>query len=227
MIIGGFQKLSLLNFPDKTACTVFVSGCNFRCPWCHNSGLVRGMEPEIDRVSVLRYLSQRSGMLEGVCISGGEPLLDDSVVSFIREIKALGYAVKVDTNGSNPELLEYLIGEGLTDSVAMDIKNTPEKYPCTIGYSLVPLQRIRESVRILKENRVPYEFRTTLIREYHTAEDIAEIGEWIRDGAVWYLQNFQDSPEVPEKGLHPINGEDLKKFGLIGNRYLKTVIRHK
>ena len=225
MDIGGFQKLSLLNYPGKAACTVFTSGCNFRCPWCHNSGLVREETPAIDPEEIFSYLRKRKGLLENVCISGGEPMMNDDLLSFLRELKHLGYAVKIDTNGSFPERLEQIISEKCAGYIAMDVKNTPAKYAGTIGLTDAPLDRILQSVSLLKQGRIEYEFRTTIIAEYHNAEDITQIASRLKGAGIWYLQPFQDSPEVPQKGLHAPDKKTIEEFGSIGNRYLKTVIR--
>lgn len=225
MDIGGFQKLSLLNYPDKMACTVFTSGCNFRCPWCHNTGLVREEYPVIEPETIFSYLRKRQGLLEGVCISGGEPLMSDDIFPFLREIKKLGYAVKVDTNGSFPERLERIISEGTADCIAMDVKNVPEKYAETVGLPAAPVDRIRQSITLLKRGSVDHEFRTTVIAEYHTVSDIEEIASLLKGAKVWYLQPFQDSPEVSRKGLHAPDGKTIEDFGSVGNRYLKTMVR--
>ena len=149
MEFGGFQKLSLLNFPDKTACAAFTSGCNFRCPWCHNAGLVKGETLRISSGEILSYMQKRKGLLDGICISGGEPLMTDQVLAFMEEVKKLGFAVKLDTNGSYPERLRSILSKGLADYVAMDVKNTAAGYAETIGLSEAPISRIRESISLL------------------------------------------------------------------------------
>lgn len=189
MKIAGLQKLSMVDYPGKMACTIFFAGCNFRCPYCHNSLLVL---PEADHVwleeeEVLSYLKKRQGILEGVCISGGEPLLQGaSLIPFLEQIKALGYPVKLDTNGSFPGLLKELCRNGLIDYVAMDVKHTKEQYG-TWGDSL------QESMDFLLEGTVDYEFRTTLVKGIHKEEDIKQICQWIAGTKAWYLQNFKDS----------------------------------
>ena len=225
MKIGGFQKLSLLNYPEKTACTLFTCGCNFHCPWCHNSGLAEGKGSAIDPESVLEYLRKRRGMLEGVCISGGEPTLQKDLLSFLRQIKMMDYVIKLDTNGSHPDLLETAITEGLADYIAMDVKNTPAKYPRTIGLPDAPLEEIGRSAEILRRGPVSYEFRTTLISGYHSAEDIEEMARWLKGAGIWYLQPFRDAPEVPEKGLHAPSRQETEVFGSIANRYIMTMVR--
>ena len=225
MHFGGFQKLSLLNYPDKAACAVFTSGCNFRCPYCHNAGLVRGEGLFIDPEKVLEWLHRRRGLLDGICISGGEPLMTDEILPFMEKAKGLGCAVKLDTNGSYPDRLRAVIEQGLADYIAMDVKNTASKYAETAGLPEAPIARIRQSVSLLKQGRTPYEFRTTMVREFHTAADIGEIAAELSGAPVWYLQPFRDAPEVPMSGLHPPDQAAMEEFGSIGNRYVKTIIR--
>ena len=226
MKFGGFQKLSLLNYPDKMACAVFTNGCNFRCQYCHNAELVCGESRQIDPEQVLAYLNKRKGILDGICISGGEPLMTDGVLPFMEKVKELGYLVKLDTNGSYPERLQTVITEGLVDHAAMDVKNTAAGYAETIGLPEAPLTQIRESISFLKEGRIPYEFRTTVVREFHSAEDIREIAAELSGASVWYLQPFRDAPEVPRKGLHAPDKMTMEEFGSIGNRFIKTIIRN-
>jgi pyruvate formate lyase activating enzyme len=195
MTIHGFQKMTLLDYPGRVACTLFTAACNLRCPFCHNAGLVTKIDTaeRIDEEEIFSYLKKRQGILDGVCITGGEPTLQKDLPEFIRAIRALGYAVKLDTNGTSPDLLKALIDEGLVDYVAMDVKNAPEKYPLTVGladYDITPIQR---SIDLLLEGRVDYEFRTTVVAEYHTPEDIASIARWIEGAPRYFLQPFVDS----------------------------------
>lgn len=190
----GLQKMTLLDFPGKVACTVFSCGCNFRCPFCHNAGLVL---PDADRsmlmdqAEILAFLRKRQGLLDGVCLTGGEPLLFEENLAFMREIKALGYAVKLDTNGAFPERLKQAVAEGLTDYVAMDIKNAPDAYAETAGLR-VDQERIGESVDFLLSGAVPYEFRTTVVLPYHTDERMEAIGKWIAGTEKYFLQQYKD-----------------------------------
>lgn len=212
MIIHGFQKMTLLDYPGKVACTLFAAACNFRCPFCHNAGLVTciSADERIDTEEILAYLKKRQGILDGVCITGGEPTLQHDLPEFIRAIRALGYAVKLDTNGSDPELLAALIDEGLVDYVAMDIKNTKEKYPTTIGLADYNLAPVEKSVALLLEGRVDYEFRTTVVAEYHTPEDIASIARWIEGAPRYFLQPFVDSGNLIGSSDGQLHAPDVK-----------------
>lgn len=195
MTIHGFQKMTLLDFPGRVACTLFTAACNLRCPFCHNAGLVTSIDSaeRIDEEEIFAYLQKRQGILDGVCITGGEPTLQHDLADFIRRVRALGYAVKLDTNGTNPTLLKSLIDEGLVDTVAMDIKNAPAKYPLTVGLTDYDISSIQKSIDILLKGRVDYEFRTTVVSEYHTPEDIASIARWIEGAPRYFLQPFVDS----------------------------------
>lgn len=200
--IAGLQKLTLLDYPEHTACTVFLWGCNYRCPFCHNARLVTAKcEEMLSEEELFAFLRKRQGLLDGVCITGGEPTLNPELADFIRKIRALGYQVKLDTNGTNPELLKQLCAEGLVDMVAMDIKNSPEKYPLTAGTEHCGMNAVNESIRFLMQGTVPYEFRTTIVKNYHTPADLQRIGQWIHGAAAYYLQGFQDSGELIAEGL--------------------------
>ena len=198
MRIDGLQKMTLLDFPGKVACTVFTGGCNFRCPFCHNASLVTKLpeKPDYSEDEILSFLEKRTGLLDGVAITGGEPLLNPDIADFIRKIRSMGYAVKLDTNGSFPERLKAIVGEGLVDYVAMDIKNRKEKYAETIGLKNLDLSKIEESIEFLKTGAVDYEFRTTVVEQFHTVEDIRAAAEWISGAKRYFLQNFVDSGEL-------------------------------
>lgn len=204
MNIQGIQKLTLLDYPGKVACTVFTGGCNFRCPFCHNALLVTGdiASQKTTPEEILNFLKKRQGILDGVCITGGEPLINHDISDFIKSIKKLGYYVKLDTNGSFPDRLEGLVDEGIVDYVAMDIKNTPEKYGITVGKGDFDIEPVLESVEFLKSGQVPYEFRTTVTFEYHTLYDIECIGKWLEGAPKYFLQNFVDSGELIDKNVH-------------------------
>lgn len=225
MNFGGFQKLSLVNYPGRLACAVFTYGCNFRCPYCHNADLLTNEYSPVKQDEVINYMLKRRGKQDGICISGGEPLLSEEILPFLAEIKHLGFRVKLDTNGSFPERLECVLSKGLVDYVAMDVKNSIEKYAETTGSSYDPADRILESMDILKRGKIAYEFRTTIVEEYHCASDIKKIAEMLSDADIWYLQTFRDTPEVPQKGLHAPSAEKLKEYVSIGNQFIKTILR--
>lgn len=213
MTVNGLRKLTLLDFPGRVACTLFLAGCNMRCPFCHNAPLVidgSGVE-NIPEDELLAFLKKRSGVLDGVCITGGEPTLRRELPELLRSIKALGYAVKLDTNGTNPDILAALIDEGLVDYVAMDIKNSPEKYCLTAGRE-VDMDAVRRSVAILMENKVKYEFRTTVVGGYHTADDFRAIGEWLRGAEAYFLQNFVDSGALLDPETRGADESEMKEY---------------
>ena len=211
MLIQGLQKLTLLDFPGHVACTVFLGGCDFRCPFCHNSELIGGGEAVMDDAALLAFLKKRQGLLDGVAFTGGEPLLRD-LAPLLREIRALGFAVKVDTNGNHPDRLRALVEEGLVDYVAMDIKNSPEKYAATIGLETFDLTAVNESLAFLKTGAVDYELRTTAVAEYHTGEDFRAIGGWIEGAKRYFIQCYTHRDSVLCSGLHAPAEEDLRRW---------------
>ena len=226
MIISGFQKLTLLDFPGKTACTVFTPGCNFRCPFCHNTSLV--LQPcESERIpegEILAYLDKRKGILDGVVITGGEPLLHSDIPDFLREVKNLGYKIKLDTNGSMPELLLRITEDGLVDYVAMDIKNSPDQYAKTVGISDLDLSPVRRSVEILMNGDTEYEFRTTLVSGLHTQGSVKDLAKWISGAKRYYLQRFKDSGNlISPDGLSSFNEVEMKEFADLVKPYVPTV----
>lgn len=225
MKIAGLQKLTLLDYPGKVACSMFTPGCNYRCPFCHNAALVLPERPrgEIHGGDVLAFLRKRVGMLDGVCVSGGEPLLQAGLTDFLREVKALGYAVKLDTNGSNPALLGLLIDEGLLDYAAMDIKNNLSKYCEAAGVPGLDLDTVVQSAELLMQERIPFEFRTTLVREFHTREDVLEIGRWLQGAPRYFLQHFVDSGDLLSGGLHPVEEDEMRVMADILRSYVKEV----
>ncbi len=211
MLIKGFQKLTLLDYPGKTACTVFTGGCNYRCPFCHNAGLVTKLDTEIISESeVLSHLMKRQGILDGVAISGGEPLLQGDIEEFLQKIKELGYSIKLDTNGSFPDKLKSIIDKGLCDYVAMDIKNSKERYNETIGIDKFDISLMEKSVEILRDSNVDFEFRTTVTKNFHTMEDIEKIGEWIKGVEKYYLQNFVDSGNLIDSNVEGVSKEEMQ-----------------
>ena len=211
MLIQGLQKLTLLDFPGRVACTVFLGGCDFRCPFCHNSELIGGGEAVMDDAALLAFLKKRQGLLDGVAFTGGEPLLRD-LAPLLREIRALGFAIKMDTNGNHPDRLRALVEEGLVDYVAMDIKNSPEKYAATIGLETFDLAAVNESLAFLKTGAVDYELRTTAVAEYHTDEDFRAIGAWIEGAKRYFIQCYTDRDSVLCSGLNAPAEEDLRRW---------------
>ena len=202
MKIAGLQKMTLLDFPGKVACTVFLDGCNFRCPFCHNTPLLDGKaEAFMTEEELFAFLQKRKGILDGVCVTGGEPTLQKDLTEFLGKIKAMGYAVKLDTNGTNPDMLESLINDGLVDYVAMDIKSSRPRYAALCGVPEFDTALVERSVEILLAGKVKYEFRTTVVRELHTADDFVAIGEWIKGARAYFLQPFKDSGDIIEDGF--------------------------
>lgn len=215
MRIGGIQKLSLLDYPDKTCCTLFTAGCNFRCPFCHNRALVcpEEMAPPIAEDEVLTFLQRRRGVLDGVCVSGGEPLMQPGLDEFLRAVKEMGFWVKLDTNGSYPDTLAQLAGAGLIDYVAMDIKGAPGRYAEAAGVPGVALAPVEQSLRFLLGGGVPdYELRTTVVRELHDVDDFAEIGRWIAGAKRYFLQAFVDGGALLAEGLHGCGEAEMAAF---------------
>lgn len=225
MRIQGLQKTTLLDYPEKVACTVFTAGCNFRCPFCHNASLVVDIprETEITEETFFRFLKKRQGILDGVCVTGGEPLLQPGIEEFIRKIKELGFAVKLDTNGSFPEKLKCLVEEQLVDYVAMDIKNSLDAYDMTTGTDGRFLKAIEESVAFLKEGYVPYEFRTTVTKDFHTKEQFEKIGQWIQGAEKYFLQSFVDSGDLIDSKICGCDEEEMKEFLNIVKTYVSNV----
>ncbi|MBE6693510.1 MAG: anaerobic ribonucleoside-triphosphate reductase activating protein [Ruminococcaceae bacterium] len=228
MNIKGIQKLTLLDYPGRVACTLFTGGCNFRCPFCHNSMLVIDPEKNLshDIGEIMSYLKKRRGVLEGVAITGGEPLLQPDIADFIRDVRALGYPVKLDTNGSRPRVLSELIQSGLVDYVAMDIKNSRERYGATIGIPDYDTSAVEESARLLMQGGVEFEFRTTVTRQFHEAEDFVKIGKWLCGDERFYLQQFKDSGSLIDSEVSGWDDATLKGFGEILKKYIpRTEIR--
>lgn len=213
MLIEGLQKLTLLDFPGHTACTVFTHGCNFRCPFCHNAPLVtHGPEGLIDEEEFFVFLEKRKNVLDGVAVTGGEPMLQKDLIPFLRRIKSLGYPIKIDTNGSFPDVLKQVVGEGLVDYVAMDIKNARGKYGVTIGLPDFNITPVEESVAFLLEGHVEYEFRTTVTADFHKPEDFNDIAEWIGKAKKYFLQNFVNSGDLIDPTVTGYSAEEMKRL---------------
>ncbi len=213
MLISGLQKLTLLDFPGTVSCIVFTHGCNFRCPFCHNSSLVDGpAREEISENEVVDFLKSRKNILDGVVVSGGEPLLHPDIAEFLKKVKELGYKVKIDTNGTKPEMLKKLVNDGLVDYVAMDIKNSPEQYKSATGVDGL-LEAVTESKDFLLSGNVEYEFRTTVVKGIHTKEQLVSLAKWIKGAKKYYLQKYKCSENVlnPE-GLDSFSDEEMEGF---------------
>ena len=216
--------MTLLDFPGKVACTLFCGGCNFCCPFCHNSFLVTELDKSesFAEEEVLSYLSKRKGLLDGVCITGGEPLLQPDLEDFMIKIKQMGFLIKLDTNGYLTEKLKHLVNKGLVDYVAMDIKNSLKKYASTAGLKEIEIERIKESVDFLVNGKIDYEFRTTVANELHDVEDIREVGMLIKGASRYFLQNFEDSGHIIGKGLTPVSSENLLKIQQIATEFVSN-----
>ena len=230
MNIAGLQKMTLLDFPGKVACTVFLQGCNFRCPFCHNSDLLPGQgEPLMDDEELLAFLAKRKGLLDGVCITGGEPTLQPQLLSLMQRIKDLGYGVKLDTNGARPQVLRELVEAGVVDYVAMDIKNSREEYPKTAGIRDSLLPQIEESIRYLMSGKVDYEFRTTVAIPLHAPQYIEAMGKWVcqlnggEKPKRWFLQSYVDRETVLLGGLSAPSKETMEKFCQILGPYTEAI----
>lgn len=244
MYICGLNKTTLLDYPEHLASTIFLRGCDFRCPFCQNSSLIlpnRYPEP-IPTEEILEFLKKRSSILDGVCITGGEPALQADLPDFIASVKKLGLKVKLDTNGNHPEMLQFLLEHSLLDYVAMDIKNSLEKYSMTAGLCKdstsgtisasnhaedasigFTTKMIEESVSILRSCQIPYEFRTTIVKELHTHEDMHNIGRWLQGSPVLFIQSFEDSGEILQEGLSAHTKDTLLEFQKILSEYIKKV----
>ena len=205
--------MTLLDYPEHVACTVFLGGCDFRCPFCHNYDLACGEVPEaMSKEELFAFLDKRGGLLDGVAITGGEPCVNSDLPDLIKEIRGRGFKVKLDTNGNHPGMLEALLSEGLVDYVSMDIKNSPEKYAATCGVSAVDMRRIYDSISVLAGSGISYEFRTTVVREFHENSDFEKIGRMIEGAPVYYLQPFTDREQVTWRGLHTPTEKELEEF---------------
>ena len=230
MIISGLQKMTLLDYPGKVACTVFLQGCNFRCPFCHNSDLLGSEGPDqIPEETLLAFLKKRVGLLDAVCVTGGEPTLQKDLPQLLAKIKELGYLVKLDTNGNRPEVLKALVEAGLVDYVAMDIKNSPARYGETAGVPNMTLSHVEESIRYLLSGAVDFEFRTTVADELHDPQDFENIGLWLQTldphhkTPRFFIQPYVDRDSVLESGLHTPSKEKLILMGEKLSHFVENV----
>ena len=212
MQIDGFEKLTLLDYPEHIACIIFTRGCNLRCPFCHNSSILEfdDTNAQYSEDEIFNYLEKRKNVLDGVCITGGEPLLQKDIKDFIKKVKRFNLKVKLDTNGTNYLKLKELIDENLVDYVAMDIKNIFEKYPVTTGIKDLQIDNIKKSINLLKKSSIDYEFRTTIVKDFHDFDDIENICKLLGKESKYYLQNFMDGDNVLKKGLKSFSDEELK-----------------
>jgi len=226
MLISGLQKLTLLDYPGTVACTVFTGGCNFRCPFCHNAALVLPelMDKNNMADKVLDFLKKRIGVLDGVAVTGGEPLLHADMPEFLAEIRALGYKIKLDTNGSFPDRLMEIVNAGLVDRVAMDIKNPPELYARTVGLDKIDMEPIERSKNFLLEGRVDYEFRTTAVKGLHSVQSIAAAAKWIEGAKEYYIQQYKDSGQVLDTaGLDAFTETEMQALADAARPYVPAV----
>ncbi len=228
MEIHGFQKMTLLDYPGKVAATVFTAGCNLRCPFCHNALLVTriNLADLVEWDEVLGYLKKRQGILDGVCVTGGEPLMSDGTFEFLKRVRDLGYSIKLDTNGTFPERLRRAVMGSLVDTVAMDIKNSKERYAETVGIKGFDVAPVAESVEFLKSGAVDFEFRTTVMPELHTEADMEAIGEWLRGAPRYYIQRFKDSGDLVcgnERSFTEPSPEFMETLQKIAQKYIQNV----
>ena len=210
MRIRAVQKLSVVDYPGLLCATVFTPGCNLRCPFCHNGSLVLENEPDVEEEVVFSFLESRKRKLDAVCLSGGEPLLQEGVAEFFRKVKESGFKTKLDTNGTKPQYLKELLSGGFVDYVAMDIKNAPSGYAHTVGAKAFNLSPVYESIEIIKSSGVDYEFRTTVTKTFHDEDSLYEIADMIKDAKVWYLQSYRESENVIDKTVEGYSETEMK-----------------
>lgn len=223
MKLHGIQKMTLLDFPGVVSCTIFLGGCDFRCPFCHNFELVDGTaQPVMDEDEFIEFLKSRKALLDGVAITGGEPLLHNDIIPLIKRIREVGYKVKLDTNGYHPELLKEILDSHLVDYVAMDIKNSEEKYGITCGIGRLDFDKMKESISLLMNGDTEYEFRTTVINEFHNEEDFEKMGKMIGGAKRYFLQRFTDRDSVPYGNLTAPSFDQMKKYAEIARKFVEN-----
>lgn len=225
MLICGYEKFSMVDYDGKIACTVFTGGCNFRCPFCHNGALVVGnVSKQGDmQEEVFDYLEKRKGLVDAVCVSGGEPTLQPDIKDFLRKVRAMGYSIKLDTNGYRPDVLKEIIEEGLVDYIAMDVKNSPQKYALTTGLKNVNIDDILLSISMVISSKINHEFRTTLIKEFHTEEDMRAIADMIKGAQKYFMQKYKDDDECIRHGFNSIDKQEVEKFKTYFERHVQTI----
>lgn len=224
-LICGFEKMSMVDFDGKITATLFLGNCNFRCPFCHNSSLVTNYQ-NIEKYTIeeiLTYLNKRKGIIEAVCITGGEPTIYPDLEELIRKIKSLDLLIKLDTNGSNPKVIKDLVSKGLIDYIAMDIKNSFTKYPQTTSIINLDVSKIKDSIEFIMKSGVDYEFRTTLVKEYHNLDDIKEIANILKGSKKYFLQCFVDNGECLKKGLHKIDKDEVEGYQVLLSKFIEKV----
>ncbi|RKM62261.1 anaerobic ribonucleoside-triphosphate reductase activating protein [Butyrivibrio sp. CB08] len=221
MLIHGLQKMTLLDFPGLVACTVFLAGCDFRCPYCHNFELVDGSaSPYCDEDEFFEFLGKRKGLIDGVAITGGEPLMRPDLADFIRKIRQMGYKVKLDTNGYHPDRLKELLDEGLIDYIAMDIKNSFPKYVRTCGVRDMDTSIIEKSISVIMNSGIDYEFRTTVVGGLHEKDDFEQMGQAIKGAKAYYLQQFTLRDTVPDDSLTSPTQEEMEVYAEVARKYV-------
>ncbi len=225
MKICGLNRTTLLDYPGRVACTIFIGGCNYRCPFCQNGGLVTDVQnqPGMPEEEILSFLKKRQGILEGVCITGGEPSLQPELPGFLKQIRELGYDIKLDTNGTRPEVIKSLARENLVTKIAMDIKASPDHYASLAGVPDPWMTQILETADFLLRGDLDYEFRTTVVKELHSEEDFAVIAEWLAGAKAYYLQEYRDSEMVLVPGYHGCSLETMEKYRDILRKTIHTV----
>lgn len=223
MLIEGLQKTTLLDYPGYVACTLFAHGCNLRCPFCHNAGLVvRKPENIISEEEIGAFLQKRKGILDGVCLTGGEPLAQKDAIEFIEFLKSFGYKVKLDTNGFYPDRLKEIIGKGLVDYIAMDIKSSKENYPKAVGIQDIDIAPMIKSTELIMGSGIDYEFRTTAVKGIHLVSDFQEIGKWLKGAKRYFIQQFIDSGDIISEGLTAFSKEEMLKLLAAVREYIPT-----
>lgn len=227
MDICGFRKTTLLDYPEHVAATIFTGGCNFCCPFCHNAGLVLDVkeQPRIAVQEILHYLQKRRGILQGICVTGGEPTLQSDLAQLLVQIKEMGYLVKLDTNGYRPQVLYRLLEKDLLDYVAMDIKASKSNYARVTGVSDLVLSNIEESVTLLKEGSIPYEFRTTVVKGLHRIEEFESVGEWLSGARVYYIQAYEQNENVIGMQQKGKDAGEIVTFSAFSKAEMQEIVR--